>query len=227
LEDNNHRLTMTIAIKALAAAAALLTASPVLAAPALRFPPAPVLPAPLVAKPLPKPVAVAPLPVRPCFAGDYNPLLGLISKPTYVCRKPTAAEQEKHSEFMRALHVHGLKEKADKVCRVTQDIKLFNPYGGKWASQGGYIKAAAASPSEDWNGSVLGMDVEEYAHLVKDCSLGRMAQFAGHSAENQSLRVSTYLPAATASTGGPVFVRAHTRCNSSKCWPVRSYTRSR
>ena len=26
---------------------------------------------------------------------------------------------------------------------------------------------------------------------------------------------------------GSVYVRAHTRCNSSKCWPVRSYTRSR
>jgi hypothetical protein len=215
---------MTIAIKALAAAAALLTASPALAAPALRFPPAPVLPAPVVAKPLPKPVAVAPLPARPCFADD-SWLLALIRKPDFVCRKPTAAEQAERDDFRQAMHVHGLKQRADKVCRVTQDIKLFNPYGGKWASQGDYINAVAAKPSDDWHGGVYSTD--EYAHLVKDCSLGRMAQFAGHSAENQTVRVSTYLPAATPITGGPVLVRAHTRCNSSKCWPVRSYTRSR
>jgi hypothetical protein len=220
---------MTIAIKALAAAAALLTASPALAAPALRFPPAPVLPAPLVAKPRPKPVAVAPLPARPCFSDEafiysqFNPIALQYDK--RPCRNPTAAEQAERDDFLQAMRVHGLKQRADKVCRVTQDIKLFNPYGGKWASQGDYINAVAAKPSDDWHNGVYSTD--EYAHLVKDCSLGRMAQFAGHSAENQTVRVSTYLPAATPITGGPVLVRAHTRCNSSKCWPVRSYTRSR
>jgi hypothetical protein len=219
---------MTIAIKVLAAAAALLTTSPALAAPALRFPPAPVLPAPLVAKPLPRPVAVAPLPARPCFSDEgfiYSPLNSVLQHDKRPCRKPTAAEQAEHDDFRQAIYVHGLKQRADMVCRVTQDIKLFNPYGGKWASQGDYINAVAAKPSDDWHGVVYSTD--EYAHLVKDCSLGRMAQFAGHSAENQAVRVSTYLPAATPITGGPVLVRAHTRCNASKCWPVRSYTRSR
>jgi hypothetical protein len=27
--------------------------------------------------------------------------------------------------------------------------------------------------------------------------------------------------------GGSVYVRSHSRCNSSKCWNVRAYTRSR
>ena len=27
--------------------------------------------------------------------------------------------------------------------------------------------------------------------------------------------------------GGPVYVRSHMRCNSSKCWSVQAYTRSR
>jgi hypothetical protein len=126
------------------------------------------------------------------------------------------------------MHVHGLKMKADQVCRVTEDIKLFNPFGGMWASKGDLINAVAAKPSDDWNGGAK-FGTDEYAHLVKDCGLGRMAQFAGHSAENQSVRAAAYLPGITASpiTGGPILVRAHTRCNSSKCWPVSSYTRSR
>ena len=51
-------------------------------------------------------------------------------------------------------------------------------------------------------------------------------------------RVSAFVTAMTAPlpayyggyvplVGGPVHVRSHTRCNSSKCWSVRSYTRSR
>jgi hypothetical protein len=144
-----------------------------------------------------------------------------------TCRKPTAAEQVKHDEFQKALYVHALKEKVDKVCRVTEDINLFNPYGGKWASKGDLINAVAAKPADDWHGIKLAMDASEYDHLVKDCGLGRMAQFAGNRAENQSVFAAAYSGGITADSdaGGPVYVRAHTRCNNSKCWPVRSYTR--
>jgi hypothetical protein len=52
--------------------------------------------------------------------------------------------------------------------------------------------------------------------------------------EQQMQRVKDSLPPAGSAlldpgliAGGPVYVRSHTRCNSSKCWPVRAYTRSR
>lgn len=56
--------------------------------------------------------------------------------------------------------------------------------------------------------------------------------------EQQMQRVKDSLPPAGSAligpagvnmfvASGPVYVRSHTRCNISKCWPVRSYTRSR
>jgi hypothetical protein len=144
-----------------------------------------------------------------------------IASPTF----PTEAERAQQIEWSRVLRLQGLKEKADKVCRVTVDIRLFNPYGGTWASKGDYIAAAAASgehesiPTRPWV-------TDDYAHLVKDCPLGRMAQYAGNSAEANRAFVSSYLPSAPIA-GGPVYVRSHQRCNTSKCWNVRAYTRSR
>lgn len=142
-----------------------------------------------------------------------------IASPTF----PTEAERAQQVEWSRVLHLQGLKEKADRVCRVTVDIRLFNPYGGKWASKGDLIASAAANGQ--WESQVLPV-VNDFGHLVKDCPLSRMAQFAGNAAQQNAARVASFTGSYPVA-GGPVFVRSHTRCNSSKCWPVRSYTRSR
>lgn len=137
----------------------------------------------------------------------------------------SAQRQQLPAEMLEAIEVHRLKKRADQMCRVTEDIRLFNPYGGMWASKGSFIKAVATAADEERQ--FYGTDVSEVAHLVKDCGLGRMAQFAGHSRETDRITAQALVPGIAPSTGGPVFVRSHTRCNSNKCWPVRSYTRRR
>ena len=166
------------------------------------------------------PAVAAPLPPLPyCGAGDPGYLVGRCQQ-----RSLTAAEQARQAEWQRVWHVQQLKDKADRVCRTTSDIRLFNPYGGKWASKGDLIPAVADGSTGE---STVFFGTEAYAHLVKDCSLGRMAQYAGNRAEENRAFVSSYMPASGPIVGGSVYVRSHTRCNSSKCWPVRAYTRSR
>ena len=168
------------------------------------------------------PAVAAPLPSSQqpiCPEGAWNYLLG-----GTPCRQRTAAERAQLVEWQRTIHLQGLKEKADRVCRVTVDIKLFNPYGGKWASKGGYIAAVAANGATESGPAWV---TDDYAHLVKDCPLGRMAQYAGNSAEAQRAFAASYYGGSTPIAGGPVYVRSHSRCNSSKCWNVRAYTRSR
>jgi hypothetical protein len=145
---------------------------------------------------------------------------GLAAAP---CRQRTAAEHAQRAEWQRTLHLQGLKEKADRVCRVTADIKLFNPYGGKWASKGDYIAAVADNGAYER----LQWGTDDYAHLAKDCHLGRMAQYAGNSAEANRAFVSANYGGYSPTVGGPVHVRSHKRCNGNKCWGVRAYNRSR
>lgn len=172
---------------------------------------------PAMAAPLPSPQQ----PICSESFFGFNPIAsGGLRVP---CRQRTAAERAQLAEWQRTLHLQGLKEKADRVCRVTVDIKLFNPYGGKWASKGDYIAAVADNGAQESRPWVT----DDYAHLTKDCPLGRMAQYAGNSAEANRAFVSATYGGYSPTVGGPVYVRSHQRCNSSKCWNVRAHTRSR
>ena len=54
-----------------------------------------------------------------------------------------------------------------------------------------------------------------------------LAEQAAKDAEAREYLANAPLRAVLPSVGGSVYVRSHQRCNSSKCWSVRAYTRRR
>ena len=113
---------------------------------------------------------------------------------------------------------------AAAYCRMDRDLRLVR--GDVLAQQGQYLEIATNKVSWDYQ-------VQRYDGLiahgpfidrVSACTADQRTAFHKRYIEPMLLGVGSYYPSYT---GGPVYVRAHTRCNARKCWSVRSYTRRR
>lgn len=162
---------------------------------------------------LSQPVFVAPvLPAEPCARWAYE-----LTATNKLC-PPSPLTGRRPSAEDRAWQ----DQQASRYCRMAKDLRLVN--GTVLAQEGqlhelGTVKASwdVREPATYVHGS--------FAQLVKPCTAEQRQAMAAANAELM-LNSGVY-GLGGYSGGGRVFVRAHTRCNSSKCWPVRSYTRSR
>lgn len=113
------------------------------------------------------------------------------------------------------------EQQAARYCRMATPLRIVR--GDVLAEEGQWLELAANKVS--WGDPIAIVMKDPFIQQIKDCTPEQRAAYHQHWVKPMEALINSGWM--NYPSGGRVFVRSHTRCNSNKCWPVRSYTRRR
>ena len=114
-------------------------------------------------------------------------------------------------------------EATAKYCRLSQTLdgpENFAIRGGRWAKEGDYLKEGSPYVS------LLGFNYWISVDHIKPCTRKQELSFIKMKLQSVAHAAWELERGLTPGGSGPVHVDGHTRCNSNRCWDVRSHWRS-